>query len=405
MLHHIGRIALPPWFHLALGGCLIGVSLLFAIVIPGKTRPYKHVAFIGNSMQYYNDLPRFLATLSDNHITQDSCLHGDATLESILLTGNGMYSIWGESGSARVYNDDATIHDFGACTVRQLLFGYDAELAQRIEATDLSAQVDEAQPNDDFATFTDLKNPCFMDEYYYNWLQNKYDEQGTPHFDFVVINDNTRSPARTDSRQASLQVLEDTYLPMFLEMSNKSTPILLCTYGYNSPYRDMGGLSTIAEFTSYTYEGYLEYANLLAKSLPESQRPRISPVCLAFLMVYEENYGLWEELFGVDKVHSSPMGTYLQGVVLYCTMFGVLPPEEIALRPDMSHLWLDARRFQPGIHRRSAFPTQEQAAYLYNVAYRVCIQHHMPKTLKLFKHKESVDYEPHDDLYRIDDLF
>ena len=402
MIHRIGRIALQPWIPLAAIAAILLFSVLFAVVLPGTTIPYYHVAFVGNSMQYYNDLPRFMEALSDKHITQDSCLHGDATLQSILLTGNGMYAIWGDSGSARVYNDDATIHDFGACSVQQLLFGYDEELAQRVAN---NPQADEYQINDDFQSYNDQKNPCIMDNNYYNWLQDKYDVQGTPTFDFVVLNDNTRSPARTDTRQSSLQVLQDVYVPMFLQLPETTIPILLCTYGYNSPYRDMGGLSTVPEFTSYTYEGYLEYAQLLEQALPHSQRPRISPVCLAFLLVYEENYGLWQQLFGVDKVHASPMGTYLQGLVVYCTMYDRLPPSNIAIRPDMSYLFLSVRRFQPGIHRRSPFPTQEQAAYLYNVASRVCIQGHVPRTLTRFKHKESVDYEPHDDLYRIDDLF
>jgi hypothetical protein len=402
----IGRTFLPPWIPLATTATIFLVALLCASTIPGPTRPYYHVAFIGNSMQYYNDLPRFMQALSDQHVTQDSCLHGDATLQSILLTGNGMYSIWGDSGNARVYNDDATIHDFGACTVQQLLFGYDADLAQRVEAqANYNGNQQEAQLNDDFATFNDLKNPCIMDENYYYWLQNKYDNATSRQFDLVVLNDNTRSPARTETRQASLQVLQDKYVPMFLQLPETTIPILICTYGYNSPYRDMGGLSTVPEFTSYTYQGYLEYAELLENSLPHTQRPRISPVCLAFLLVCEENYGLWQQLFGVDKVHASPMGTYLQSLVVYCTMYQKLPPPNIAIRPDMSYLFLSVRRFQPGVHRRSPFPTQEQARYLYNVADRVCVQKQMPRTLTRFQHKESVDYEPQDDLYRIDDLF
>lgn len=402
-LARMGRIALPPCTTMALiATALLGAAML-AVLLPGQTRPFYHVAFIGNSMQYYNDLPRFMEALSDHHLSQDSCLHGDATLQSILLTGNGMYAIWGDSGSARVYNDDATIHDFGACTVRQLLFGYDPDLEQRVATRNQGGE--DAQFNDDFMSFNDLKNPCLMDENYYNWLQNKYDAHGTPRYDFVVLNDNTRSPARTETRQSSLQVLLNEYIPMFLELPPTTTPILICTYGYNSPYRDMGGLSTVPGFTSYTYEGYLEYRDLLQDALPRSQKPRISPVCLAFLLVYEENYGLWQQLFGVDKVHASPMGTYLQGLVVYCTMYRKLPPPEVAIRPDMSYLFLNVRRFQPGIHRRSPFPTQDQATYLYNVAERICLQKQVPTTLTRFKHKESVDYEPHDDLYRIDDLF
>lgn len=37
------------------------------------------VAFIGNSMQYFNDSPRFMEALAGGRIKhQNSCLHGDA---------------------------------------------------------------------------------------------------------------------------------------------------------------------------------------------------------------------------------------------------------------------------------------------------------------------------------------
>lgn len=56
-----------------------------------KGDPDVRVAMIGNSLMYYNDLPRLLEAMSAGSITQDSCLHGDASFLSHLTYGNGMY--------------------------------------------------------------------------------------------------------------------------------------------------------------------------------------------------------------------------------------------------------------------------------------------------------------------------
>lgn len=71
----------------------------------------------------------------------------------------------------------------------------------------------------------------------------------------------------------------------------------------------------------------------------------------------------------------------------------------------MFTLWTKARRFQPGDHRRTPFPTKAEAAYLYHVAKRVCVFGHVPKSLVIYKNGEASDYEPVDDTYRVDDLF
>jgi hypothetical protein len=56
------------------------------MVVTPPALPYIKVAMIGNSMQYYNDLPRFLEPYPMG-IEQNSCLHGDSNLHSILVTG------------------------------------------------------------------------------------------------------------------------------------------------------------------------------------------------------------------------------------------------------------------------------------------------------------------------------
>jgi hypothetical protein len=355
---------------------------------------------------------------------QESCLHPNANFASILIWGNGMYTIW-NSGTARIFsNHRGKIHDFGACTVKQLLLGYDEALAARVEETFGSSNnnnndnpdddVNQAVADDDHGTFTDDQkvysddwltyndgsNPCLRSPYYYSYLQSFVYSHNQHHdWDYVLLNDNTRSPARQQSRNSSLAVLVEHYVPWFIETS--ATPIFLCTYAYWSPYRDMGGLDNVPTFTSLTIAGYEAYVAAIQDLLPDTQRPRIAPVALAFLMVWEENHSLWERLFHVDQVHCGPLGTYLQGLVIHHTILGRLPRSDV----DVSDLWLRTRRFQPHEHSRDPFPTPDEASYLYQIALRVCVYKQLPRSYIPFTNGEAVDYVSVDDIYRVDDLF
>lgn len=104
-----------PWNSCAVVGIVIVTMIAIAKISEPSSRVPIKVAFIGNSMQYYNDLPRFMEALSDGQISQNSCLHGNADFSSMLVSGNGMYKIWKSSGTARI-NDYKNLHDFGACT-------------------------------------------------------------------------------------------------------------------------------------------------------------------------------------------------------------------------------------------------------------------------------------------------
>lgn len=316
-----------------------------------------------------------------------------------------MYPKW-KTGDARDSVNDRTQYDFGACTVPQLLFGYDENLETKVQNAnyaDDDGSLAESTAYDDFMSFYDGSNPCLLHENYYDYLQDKYSTDGVPQWDFVVLNDNTRSPARYETRQKSFDVLKNYYLPWFQELG--ATPIFLDTYGYWSPYRDMGGLIDVPTFTSYTYEGYLQYAKILEEGLPKEQKPRIAKVGWAFLLVWEENSSVWSNLFHVDKIHASPSGTYLEALVIFHTIFGEMPPRSIALRPDSSSMWEHARRFAPPNHRRGRFPTPEEERYLYDVAVRICVRGYRPKTLKFYTDGAAADYTPDDSEYRVDDLF
>ncbi|CAB9528919.1 expressed unknown protein [Seminavis robusta] len=482
------RIILPKvirqrWFQQYMTIAALTAFVLVGIVTSQVTPlPHIRVAMIGNSMMYYNDFPRFLEAMSQGSIEQDSCLHGDATLHSILITGSGTFDVWRtgvavitnasvelyhenydeEEEQQQEYNsryDFTRLYDYGACTVPQLLFGYDKNLDQKMEdwAFDetYESHGDDFFDDDDyyaldhddeiyaydFDSFMDGSNPCLMDPNYYayrNYLywggdsNNQDDEnfqnngQGddnaqddldrhnlyptAPQWDYIILNDNTRSPANYYHRQDTLSILEQQYLLWFQE--TKSIPILMFTYAYDTPYRDMDGFRDdqdgdidIPTFTSLTYEGYRQYAALLSQRLPEEQQPRIAPVGLAFLTVWEESYEFWKaKLFHVDRIHASPHGTYLQGCVVYCTIYGKLPSRKTAL-DDMESLWNDARRMAPVRHRRLPLPTREEATYLYHVAERVCLQGHIPRSFVFYENGESTTYIPSDDAFANDDIY
>lgn len=393
---------IPTWAYPVAGGLFV-VSLAF-LMTPPNMQPDISVAFVGNSMQYYNDLPRLIEALSEGHISQDSCLHGDATIRTLLHTGNGMYpkfmtanAVVDTSNYTHDYEDDDTtlvIHDYGACTVRQLFFGEDSRLPDEDQLNYYYDDYFSVDDDGDEYYIDDGTNPCFEDRNYLYYLESKY-ASSPPKWDYVVINDNTRSPARNNTRQASLQELESYYVP-WLNQSG-ATPVFLLTHAYWTDWRDMTGLEDVPTFTSLTYMGYRQYAELLERYLPKSQKPRIAPVGIAFLMVWEENYSMWERMFHIDEVHASPLGSFLQGCVVYHTLYGRMPKQSVALREDMSQLWLHARRMQPETHRSNPFPTRQEAIYLFNVADRV-VRGHTPKSLTIYENGEASTYEENTDL-------
>jgi hypothetical protein len=313
------------------------------------------VAFLGNSMLYFNDFPRFFEEISSSGsddsssrrtINQNSCLHGSASIASLLHGNNGMYPKF-KTHNAVLGKDmyGQYIHDYGACTVSQLLLGHDVQQLN-------SANNDKGEQQQQLTTMTTLNNnknnvnPCNADIAYreYNTYIINHQQQSrsmmTKSWDYVVINDNTLHPARHETRYQSLQALEQYYIPWLL--ATKSIPVFIWTYAYTradnsmscgnggggdntsssnsrtrtKELRDMTGLEDIAKFTYLTGIGYKEYAKLLTIHLPSEQIPRIAPVGLAYLAIHDENYTVWSSLFHCDGLHASPAGTFLQGCII-----------------------------------------------------------------------------------------
>lgn len=351
-------------------------------------------------MFYFNDVPRFLEEISGYQITQDSCLHGGASITSLLVEGNGMYpqfetntSVIIDFGGTTHHQHNQTLYDYGACTVPQLLLGWDDRLQDP----------GYAQPED--KNNTSIKNPCREDANYLEYTIQKSNEYATittttkhhyhdapPKWDFALINDNTRNPARATTRALALETLERFHIDWFLKTG--ATPVFLWTHAYSvnsTEHRDMTGMDDVANFTSLTYVGYQQYVQLLKRHLPEAQTPRMAPVGLAFLTVHEENFDLWETLFHCDHIHASPSGTFLQGCVIYYTLMGRMPDKKIVLRDDMASLWHRARMMQHAWEPENPFPDKETAAYLYRIAERIMVEGHVPKSFIEYQNGEVAD--------------
>lgn len=281
----------------------------------GKT---KRVAFIGNSILYFNDCPRLLQHMMGGSMIQDSCLRGGANLSTLWSGGNGMKRIFG-SPNGRIRNENSNSggkhgHDIGASTVEELLS----------------------------------------------------DERG---WDFVIMNDHTQFPARLNTREQSIQILETKYAPLLRKCD--CIPIFLQTAAYR--YKITNGAEDLGDtqnFTRLIQEGLETYMDKLAKKIHENddvddRRPRMAPVGNAYLSVHNSDPKLWEKLFCADNFHPTPHGTWLQACVLYCTILNEAPP-------DYDARWWDTMRYRTMDRHQPPFPTKGEAAQLREVAIQVC---------------------------------
>lgn len=338
--------AIGPSFHHALNnrfsvrfGTNIISEAAFSPTKHERIRPEKRrtcVAFIGNSIQYFNDTPRFLARLSrqtNSHVPlvdkpydayidhQNSCFRGGVSLVGLWKQGNGMLKHGYASQAAIIGIDEngSNMYDVGASTVQDLL------------------------------------------------TQQEWD--------FVVLNDHTQGPTRIDTRDAAIEILADKYAPLISK--SKAIPIIIETAAYRlEGINNSQDLGTTVEFQQRVREGVMCYKDVLSTALTISVSPRIAPVGEAFLHVRKENFTLWEQLFdSFDNFHPSPKGTYLQGCVLFYTMFSSPPPLP-QTEEEIAQLWIDARMMNC-VNRTDGYetmplPTLDEVKYFSHVAETLC---------------------------------
>jgi len=269
------------------------------------------------------------------------------------------------------------IYDYGACTVNQLMIGTDDRLDDPGYA---NPPKEENQTN---------FNPCRADPNYLEWSKEHFAKTTPASWDVVMLNDNTLNPAFFSTRARSMAFLEQFWVPLLHQTG--ATPVFLLTQAYtveSTASRNMTGVEDVANFTSLTYAGLKEYVKILEPHLPESQQPRIAPVGLGYLTVYEEDPELWPHLFHMDHIHASPLGSFLQACIVHHTLFGEMPDKEFVVRHHMSGLWKSARMMQHAWEPANPFPTRQQADYLYRVAERIMVLGHVPATFIDYQHGE-----------------
>ena len=412
------------------------------------------IAFIGNSIQFANDFPRFFQDFGTtgmengnekndadntkwwslkwlgghNHkniqIQQDSVLHGNLSLVSLLQKGNGMYYRWSQGYSN--YSENAEIpnvglQDYGCCTVRQLLLGYDSFLEEELDDDSNNGNEDYGDGQDAHNYYTnDGMNPCFNDERYLQYtLTSKVHTRTANQWDFIVLNDQSMRPALLNGKTlTTTNTLIDTYADMMVSTTPPNTsaspststtnshgpvPVFLVTYGYWRPDLDEEMTSMFGDVPTFTYrliQGYTSYVDALTEVLPKSQEPRLAPIGIAFLVVWEENPPLWRRLFQSDCFHPSPHGTYLMGCVLHITLFDkqVSPPAKSSANFDPAELWWSRAR---GMEINAAdealpLPTYDEAIYLRWIANRVTRQGYIPESLQRLMDTEQQGEEEAD---------
>lgn len=342
-------------------GLTLTVYLLYAGGKMTRTNANQivNIAHLGNSFQFVNDLPRVLEAMGQGRIRQDSVLHGSLSFVTLPRKGNGMWNKW---QNRKAYNDTTGFYDFGACSVVQLLYGYDEKLY-------------------DFDTYyyDDGKNPCVQDPNYLTFRDAQPSSQ-SPVWDFVIINDQSVRPAIYEKALTSAKALKNKYAPLLEEI--EAVPVLIHTWGYDADSADnnanMANLVDVPTFTNLLLEGYQLYAETLKEVLPVELEPRIAPVGLAFLTVWEENFPLWKKLFGADLYHPSPHGTYLEACVIYATIYRRAPDPPTSLPVEVLFNRTRSRAISGD---EQPLPTDDEALYLRWIAQRVALKGHVPKSL------------------------
>lgn len=345
----------------------------------------KSIAFIGNSYMFVNDIPRLVQKISRGKIHQNSCLNPSASLGKLLRAGNGMYEVW-QTQTALTYKYDTEwsgqdeVYDYGMCSVFQLLEGYDNDLTY--------------MNYNGAYYYEEGTNPCFEDENYVLYLNDrslKYPEI----YDYVLINDQTARMADPDARQDSIDALKYAYAPMIAD--SRAKPLIVDTHAYLEEGSNQTGFygKTIPYMQAMIQSGVEEYIMALKYNLPNNLEPKVVPIGMAYLVVWEEEPELWQRLFMNSDAnetlpYSSPHGSYLFANVIYATAYGHLPRKS-GSQEQIKNLFATAR-YLPDLPEYYAdiFPTMEEADYLRLVARRVVLQGYVPYSYA--EAREQIEY-------------
>jgi len=340
-------------------------------------QPIYTVAHLGNSIQYYNDCPRVLeqmllstaldrvvdldldccpevqhTTRNNPLVVSESCLRGGTTISSLWEEGNGMANKFA-SRPASIRKGDG--YDIGASTVSDLL-------QQRS------------------CSSSSISSHCY--------------------WDFIIINDHTQSPVRSERKEESKTALETHYLPAIAKgleltpndgsktmMTGDSTVVFVQTMAYKTPVKNSADLGSFDDFTNALAKGYDEYVALVehfALRYP-GLRATVAPLGRAYQVIRDEHFDLWSNsMYANDDFHPSPHGTWLEACLLHCIVtkkkFALFDHDGENGDDSMEIWWKQARYLQPPTYPNGdlqeplRLPTRAEAVLLNDIAYRVYLE-------------------------------
>lgn len=297
---------------------LIGVGTAVALTVQ-RRRPAggrkkddatttNNIAFLGNSMLYYNDCPRLVQCMLQmqscgRQVHQDSCLRGGTNLTELWRKGNGMRHKFGIKDAG----------DIGAPTVSALL--------------------------------------------------------GDTTWDVVVLNDHTQGPARETTAALTRRTLQEQYRPLII---GAPLMVVLQTPAYRYPNmlntHDLGAFDM---FTAKVREGVASYAAVLHNSVVAPvgdayQFLRISNPAL-FDRLYcadhfhPSSHGTWLEAC-----------TLVCSILRNRRNIEQIPPEPLFDCQAVLDTWEKAARYwQPNTTTAPELPNEEEAKELWRVAQAV----------------------------------
>jgi hypothetical protein len=348
-----------------------------------SSSPIYSVAHLGNSIQYYNDCPRVLEQMllstalgrvvdldccpeqrNRKHplVLSESCLRGGATVPSLWEQGNGIANKFASRPESILKGDDG--YDIGAPTVSDL-------------------------------------------------LQQSSSSSNRRYWDFIIVNDHTQSPVRSERKEESKTALETHYLPAIaagMEVSNNrssssssttTTVVFVQTMAYKTPVINSAELGSFDDFTNSLAKGYDEYVALVEAFAANDRYPNqqllratVAPLGRAYQVIRSEHFDLWSNaMYANDDFHPSPHGTWLEACLLHCVVTG---GQKFALfdhdgennnngenendDDSMEIWWKQARYLQPPTYPNGdpqeplRLPTRAEAVLLNDIAYRVYLE-------------------------------
>ena len=250
-------------------------------------------------------------------------------------------------------------------------------------------------------------NPCFEDKNYIIYLQDR-NLKNPQYFDYVVLNDQTARMTDAEAREDSVEALKYAYAPMIKD--SRAKPLLVDThaylieeYGSNATGYGYDEAEGIPYMQALIYAGVEEYLLALKSNLPSYQAPRVVPVGMTYLVVWEEDNNLWKRLFLNETMpYASPLGSYLFANVLYATAYGHMPRRPTSI--DQIKEFFRSARYLPelpsGWADMGIFPNVTESDYLRLVARRVVLNGYIPPSFTEARVKVEEDrmYGYHDEV-------